>query len=82
ILESSENISESLMDDLPSLDTGEAIIVGEIVKMPVIAKIRKRETEEGGSDINITELLRKSRQEAEKNSKPDDIMQHARKLVE
>ncbi len=82
ILESSENISERLMNDLPSLDTGEAILVGEIVKMPVIAKIRERETDEGGSDVDITELLKRSREEAEKRENPEDIMQHARKLVE
>ncbi|BAB59372.1 hypothetical protein [Thermoplasma volcanium GSS1] len=82
ILESSENISESLMSDLPSLDVGEAIIVGEIVKMPVIAKIRQRETEEGGLDVDIVEMLQKARMEAEKRNDPRAIVENVKKLME
>lgn len=82
ILESSENMSASLMEDLPSLDIGEAIIIGEIVKMPTIAKIRQRETEEGGVDVDITELLKKAREEAEKMRDPSAIKDRTRKLLE
>ncbi len=73
ILQSSENITESLMEDLPSLDTGEAIIVGEIVKMPVIIKVRDRETKPGGSDIDIISLLKEARDEVRKMNNPDEI---------
>ncbi|PYB69034.1 ATPase [Thermoplasma sp. Kam2015] len=82
ILESSENMSASLMEDLPSLDIGEAIIIGEIVKMPTIAKIRQRETEEGGVDVEITEMLRKAREEAAKQRDPSTLIERTRKLVE
>ena len=63
IPESCENITGYLMEDLPSLDTGEAIIVGEIVKMPAVVKIRNRETMAGGSDIDVIALLREAREE-------------------
>jgi hypothetical protein len=38
---------------LPGLNTGEAVIVGEMTRAPIMAKIKKRVTREGGSDIDI-----------------------------
>ncbi|KJE49633.1 ATPase [Acidiplasma sp. MBA-1] len=81
ILQSSENITESLMEDLPSLDTGEAIIVGEIVKMPVIIKVRDRETKPGGSDIDIISLLKEARDEVRKMNNPDEIKKKNKNLL-
>ncbi len=52
---SSERMSESLLNDLPGLNVGEAVIVGEVTRAPVMVKIRQRETEEGGADINVVE---------------------------
>ncbi len=81
ILESSENITEYLMSDLPSLDTGEAIIVGEIVKMPAIVKIRDRETMAGGSDIDVIELLKEAREEVKKMYDPDEVKKKTKNLL-
>ena len=81
ILESSENITGYLMADLPSLDTGEAIIVGEIVKMPAIVKIRDRETRAGGSDIDVIELLREAREEVRKRSDPSEVRKKTKDLL-
>ncbi len=81
ILESSENITQYLMEDLPSLDIGEAIIVGEIVKMPVIIKIRDRETMAGGSDIDLIGLLSEAREELRKMNDPDEIKKKNRSLL-
>ena len=81
ILESSENITQYLMQDLPSLDIGEAIIVGEIVKMPVIIKIRDRETMAGGSDIDLIGLLKDAREEVRKMNDPDEIKKKNRTLL-
>jgi DNA helicase HerA-like ATPase len=50
---SSERLGESLLNDLPGLNTGEAVIVGEMTRAPIMARIRKRTTREGGSDIDI-----------------------------
>jgi hypothetical protein len=50
---SSERLGETLLDDLPGLNTGEAVIVGEMTRAPIMARIRKRTTREGGSDIDI-----------------------------
>ena len=63
VAESSERMSQDLLDDLPGLNPGEAIIVGDITKAPVMVKIRRRKTREGGADINVIEKLRQARQE-------------------
>ncbi|MEM2226191.1 MAG: ATP-binding protein [Candidatus Bathyarchaeia archaeon] len=63
--ESSERMSKDLMADLPGLNPGECIIVGEVTKAPVMAKIRRRETMEGGADVDIVAQLRLARRAAE-----------------
>ena len=63
ILVSSERMSESLLSDLPGLNIGEAVIVGELTKVPVLVKVRERETREGGADINVVGALRMAREE-------------------
>jgi DNA helicase HerA-like ATPase len=50
---SSERLGETLLDDLPGLNTGEAVIVGEMTRAPIMARIKKRATREGGSDVDI-----------------------------
>lgn len=62
IAESCESVSQSILDDLPSLNTGEAVLVGEFTKFPVIVKVRKRKTREGGGDIDMDELIRRSKE--------------------
>jgi len=66
---SSERVSESLLNDLPGLNVGEAVIVGEVSRAPVMVKIRQRETEEGGADIDVVEKLREAVKEAEEEEK-------------
>lgn len=58
VAEASERLGKELMDDLPGLNVGEAIIVGELTRIPVIVKVRKRLTREGGADIDLVEMLR------------------------
>ena len=62
VIKSSERISESLLEDLPGLNVGEAVIVGEITRIPVMVKIRERMTMEGGADINVVDKLRKAKE--------------------
>jgi DNA helicase HerA-like ATPase len=60
---SSEGLSESLFSDLPSLNKGEAIVVGEFTKVPTMFKVPSRDSrggrksDEGGSDIDVPEAL-------------------------
>lgn len=69
---SSERMSESLLNDLPGLNVGEAVIVGEVTRAPVMVKIRRRETEEGGADIDVVEMLREALREAEEEERVKD----------
>ena len=65
VRKSSERMSEDLLKDLPGLNVGEAIVVGEITKVPVMVKVRSRETIEGGADIDIIGKLKEAVKEAE-----------------
>jgi len=79
---SSERMSENLLRDLPGLNVGEAVIVGEITKAPVMVKIRQRETKEGGADIDVVESLRKAVEKAreEENSRRE-ILREIREMI-
>jgi len=52
---------------------GEGILLGEFVKMPVIVKIRERETNEGGGDVDIVALLKESLLERSRKTDPESI---------
>jgi DNA helicase HerA-like ATPase len=60
---SSEGLSEDLFQDLPGLNKGEAIIVGELTKVPTMIKISGRKSREGGSDIDLDNALKKALEE-------------------
>lgn len=59
----SERLGAELMNDLPGLNVGEAVIVGELTRVPVIVKVRRRLTREGGADIDLASELRRAREE-------------------
>jgi DNA helicase HerA-like ATPase len=67
VAESSERVSQDLLNDLPGLNPGEAVVVGEVTKAPVMLRIRSRRTREGGADIDVVEKLRQARQELKVN---------------
>ncbi len=52
IKESLESMSEELVNLLPGLSTGEAIMSGNAINTAVIGKIRKKITEHGGTGIS------------------------------
>ena len=55
VLEASDNLSEDIADSLSSLDVGEAVIIGNVVRIPTVAKIDKFEGKLGGSDPDFFE---------------------------
>jgi DNA helicase HerA-like ATPase len=57
---SSERMSRDLLEDLPGLNVGEAVIVGEMTRAPVMIKVKRRETREGGADIDIVGKLKEA----------------------
>ena len=48
VLEASDNLSQDLVNSLPSLDVGEALIVGNLTRIPLMVKIDKFEGKLGG----------------------------------
>jgi DNA helicase HerA-like ATPase len=64
IRESSERLSEDLINDLPGLNVGEAVIVGDVTRTPVMVHVRPRLTREGGADIDVVARLEQARKDA------------------
>lgn len=62
IRKSAEKMSEDLLEDLPGLNIGEAVVVGELVKAPAIIRFGGRRSLEGGSDIDVVKRLEEARQ--------------------
>lgn len=66
---SSEGLSEDLFSDLPGLNKGEAVVVGDLTRIPTMVKVSGRTTGEGGSDIDLDEALRKALGEHNRSKK-------------
>jgi hypothetical protein len=61
VRKASESLSESLFADLPGLNTGEAIVLGQLTRVPCLVKVGRRASAEGGSDIDVISELEKAR---------------------
>ncbi|CAB50129.1 DNA double-strand break repair helicase HerA [Pyrococcus abyssi] len=72
VLEASEQLSSDLMDDIAGLGKGEAVIVGQAIKVPALVKIydfRELNGEYGGEDIGVLDRWQEMR--ARLNDVPD-----------
>jgi len=78
VQDASERLSHDLMQDLPGLNVGEGIIVGEMTRVPVMVRVRRRRTREGGADIDILAKLKEARQHARSM---DELREIERKTV-
>jgi DNA helicase HerA-like ATPase len=67
---SSESFSEDLLEDLPALEQGEAVLVGPYVPVSVMIKTATRETHHGGRTPDIHRLLAEAKERA--NAKRED----------
>jgi len=63
VQKASEAISADLLNDLPGLNKGEAIVLGQLTRIPVMVRIAGRVSAEGGSDVDIVDELRRARQD-------------------
>lgn len=71
VRQASESMTEDLLDDLPGLNVGEAIVTGELTRVPAMVDISGRESAEGGSDIDLTAALDEARRQATTQSDDD-----------
>jgi DNA helicase HerA-like ATPase len=84
IRQSSEGISEGLLADLPGLNVGEAVVLGPVVRVPVMVRIGERASKEGGNDIDVVKALEIARSEAitDRREKDAQAERSARKRTE
>ena len=65
----SENLSDDLIAQLPSLNIGEAVVLGLMTKIPTLVKIDEFKGKITGGDLNIVEEWSKSAKNEKKNLK-------------
>jgi uncharacterized protein len=65
----SENLSDDLIAQLPSLNIGEAIVLGLMTKIPTLVKIDEFKGKITGGDLNIVEEWSKSAKKEKKTLK-------------
>lgn len=68
----SESLSKELMDYLPALNPGEAIIIGNMTRIPLLIKIDKAKGKVQGNDIPVVELWSRNK-DSEKIVKLEDL---------
>ena len=60
IEESVEAAGKAVLDELPGLTPGQAVLSGDAMNTPVLVRIRERHTEHGAAGSNATEAWRES----------------------
>lgn len=80
VASSSERLGEALLGDLPGLNTGEAVIVGEMTRAPIMARIKKRTTREGGSDIDIMGKMKNAIEKAKEETVENESLRLRKEL--
>ncbi len=70
----SENLSEDLVQQLPSLNIGEALVLGLMTKVPTLVKINEFKGRQRGGDLDIIDQW-KSNEENEKESFQSELIQ-------
>ncbi len=63
----SESLSQELMSYLPSLNPGEAIIIGNMTKLPLLVKIDKADEKLEGHDLDVVKEWSKLKEENSKS---------------
>ncbi len=63
VRDASEQMSQDLLENLPGLNTGEAIVVGPLTPVPLMVRVRDRVLEYSGKDISLVRAWGGSRDE-------------------
>ncbi len=64
VRDSSEQVSQDLLDNLPGLNTGEAVVVGPLAPRPLMLRLRDRVLDYGGGDISLVDAWASTREDA------------------
>lgn len=68
-----EDVGEDLLSELPGLTPGQAVIAGDSVNTPFLARIRERYTEHEAESLEATELWQQSWDERQRE--PDGVVE-------
>ena len=63
----SENLSEDLVKQLPSLNIGEALVLGLMTKVPTLVKINEFKGRQHGGDLDIIEQWKAKKEDDKEN---------------
>ncbi len=63
IRDASEQMSQDLLENLPGLNTGEAVVIGPLAPAPLMVRVRDRVLEYSGKDVSLVEAWGGSRSE-------------------
>jgi DNA helicase HerA-like ATPase len=66
-----EDVGEDLLDELPGLTPGQAIIAGDSVNTPFLSRIRNRYTDHDAESLEATKLWQESWKEQQRE--PDGV---------
>ena len=64
VRQASEALSEDILANLPGLNTGEAIVLGQLTRVPAMIRVGSRLSAEGGADVDLVEVLRRAAEDA------------------
>ena len=70
-----EDVGEDLLDELPGLTPGQAVIAGDSVNTPFLARIRERYTEHEAESLEATELWQEAWKQ--QGQEPDGVAEPA-----
>jgi len=63
VRDSSEQMSQDLLENLPGLNTGEAVAVGPLSPVPVMLRLRDRVLDYSGGDVSLVEAWGRGRED-------------------
>ncbi|KSW12506.1 hypothetical protein CF15_07235 [Pyrodictium occultum] len=64
VRDASEQVSQDLLDNLPGLNTGEAVVVGPLAPSPIMLRLRDRVLDYSGGDLSLAEAWAGGREDA------------------
>ena len=76
VQQASEALSADLVEQLPSLNVGEALVMGRMIPIPALVKIKLSKAKRGGSDISAVKVWRELK--GEDKSTEDDYEEFLR----
>ena len=65
VQQASESLSADLVEQLPSLNVGEALVMGRMIPVPALVKVKKAKAKRGGNDISAVREWLKIREKRE-----------------